>query len=239
MSEWKQKRFWTDSTVMTSEHGYSVLLDGRSVKTPAKTAFLVPTRALAEAVAKEWAAQEDTIDPRTMPYTRTANAAIDKVAAQHGEVADLLADYGDTDLLCYRAEHPDGLVDRQADLWDPALNWASDALGARLEPRSGLMHAPQPAGALAGLRARVHKLSNFELAAFHDLVSLTGSLVLGFAAMHDWKSPDEIWDISRLDERWQEEHWGLDEEAAEQAAIKRTAFHHAKRFYDACQPLSA
>ncbi len=228
MSEWKAKRFWTAAEVTESEGRFGIALDGRGVKTPAKRGLEVPTRALAQAIAAEWDAQDDVIDPRGMPFTRTANAAIDKVATQKAEVADLLAAYGDSDLLCYRAQAPEELVLRQAEQWDPFLDWADKALGARLQPRQGVMHAPQDPEALSVLGRRVHALDAFELAAFHDLVSLSGSLILGFAAAQEMQSPEAIWDISRLDEIWQSEQWGRDDEAEAMAARKREAFMHAK-----------
>ncbi|MDK3018701.1 ATP12 family chaperone protein [Pseudodonghicola flavimaris] len=232
MSEWKRKRFWDAATVEAAEDGFTVLLDGRAVKTPAKAALILPTARMAEAVAAEWAAQGEEIDPLAMPFTRSANAAIDKVRPQQAEVADMLADYGDSDLLCYRADAPRELADRQAELWDPALDWAATALGARLEPRAGIMHQPQAPKALARLRAQVHALDPFRLAAFHDLVSLTGSLVLGFAAAEGWRDAESIWQLSRLDELWQEEQWGRDDEAHATAEHKRRAFLHAKDFFD-------
>lgn len=232
MSDWKPKRFWKLATVAERDGSFAVELDGRPVRTPAKTLLTLPTRPMAEAVAAEWDAQEKEVDPRTMPFTRSANAAIDKVRVQHAEVADLLAAYGDSDLLCYRAVHPAELVTRQSQIWDPALDWACDTFGVRLITVNGLMHQPQPESVQAQLSARVHDLSDFQLAAFHDLVSLSGSLVLGFAAALDWRDPDEIWRISRLDELWQEEQWGPDEEAQALAELKRQAFLHAKRFFD-------
>ena len=232
MSDWKPKRFWASSAVVAVDDGYTVELDGRRVKTPAKAPLVLPTRAMAEAVAREWGAQEKEIDPATMPFTRSANAAIDKVTHQHAEVADMLADYGDSDLLCYRATHPRELAERQAAQWDPALDWAAETLGARLQAVAGVVHQPQPAEAVSRLRDMVHALDAFRLAAFHDLVSLSGSLILGFAAARNWRNPDEIWRISRLDESWQAEQWGDDEEAVQAAEIKRAAFLHAKQFYD-------
>ncbi|MGC3938318.1 ATP12 family chaperone protein [Roseobacter sp. EG26] len=238
MSEWKAKRFWTSAEAVEGEGGYAITLDTKPVKTPAKKALVVPTRRLAAAIAAEWDAQHEYVDPTTMPFTRTANAALDKVALQHAEVADMLADYGDSDLLCYRADQPAELVARQAEQWDPMLAWASTALGVTLEPRSGVMHQPQGSAALARLRAQVHALTDFELAAFHDLVSLSGSLILAFAAAQDVKTSKAIWDISRLDELWQAEQWGADEDAEAAAAIKQDAFEHAKVVFDLCQPES-
>ncbi|WP_298919215.1 ATP12 family protein [uncultured Roseobacter sp.] len=238
MSEWKAKRFWTSAEAVEGEGGYAITLDTKPVKTPAKKALVVPTRRLAAAIAAEWDAQQEYVDPTTMPFTRTANAALDKVALQHAEVADMLADYGDSDLLCYRADQPAELVARQAEQWDPMLAWASTVLGVTLEPRSGVMHQPQDSAALARLRAQVHALTDFELAAFHDLVSLSGSLILAFAAAQDVKTSKAIWDISRLDELWQAEQWGADEDAEAAAAIKQDAFEHAKVVFDLCQPES-
>ncbi|MVO18165.1 ATP12 family chaperone protein [Parasedimentitalea huanghaiensis] len=234
MSAWKQKRFWEQVQVIETAEGFTVELDGRAVKTPAKAGLFLPSRTMAEAIAVEWEAQEEAVNPNTMPCTRSANAAIDKVRIQHAEVADMLADYGDSDLLCYRAETPRELVSRQNDLWDPALDWAESALGVRLLKRQGLLHKRQEAEALQTLRAKVHALSAFQLAAFHDLVSMSGSLILGFAAAENWRSVGEIWTLSRLDELWQEEQWGPDDEAQAEAEIKRQAFLHAKRFYDFC-----
>lgn len=232
MSTWKQKRFWEQVTVNETDGQYSIELDGRAVKTPAKSGLVLPTRAMAEAIAEEWRAQEDAVKPQTMPCTRSANAALDKVRVQHAEVADMLAEYGDTDLLCYRADSPVELVQRQNERWNPALEWAASTLGARLQTRSGIQHQAQDSAAIQRLRDRVHALSAFQLAAFHDLVSMSGSLILGFAAAADWRSAAEIWTLSRLDEEWQEEQWGPDDEAQADVEIKRQAFIHAKRFYD-------
>ena len=235
MSEWKAKRFWKAASVVEVEGSFAIELDGRGVKTPAKQVMHVPTHAMASAIAQEWDAQVEIINPNTMPVTKTANAAIDKVTVQHAEVAQLLAAYGDSDLLCYRADAPEELVARQNEHWNPILDWAEDALGARLEPRTGVIHAPQNPLAVEALSRRTHALDAFELAAFHDLVSLSGSLVLGFAATMDARPADELWTISRLDELWQEEQWGEDEEATAMALIKRDAFLHAKRMFDLAQ----
>lgn len=237
MSEWKQKRFWTDAQASQTEAGWTVQLDGRNVKTPAKAALTLPTRALADAIAAEWQAQDDVVNPLSMPFTRSANAAIDKVAPQHGEVADMLAAYGDADLLCYRADSPEALVKRQAETWDPYLDWAAQTLNARLVPRVGVIHESQDGAALETLAKRVHAMTAFELAAFHDLVSLSGSLILGFAAAQDLHATPMIWAASRVDETWQQEQWGDDEEALEVAEIKKASFLHAKAFFDAVQTL--
>jgi len=234
MSEWKAKRFWKEAQVSDHEDGFAVLLDGRFIKTPAKRNLILPTRAMAQAVAVEWDAQEGEIKPATMPVTKTANAALDKVAIQHGEVADMLAAYGDSDLLCYRADAPEELIARQAEQWDPILDWAAETLGARLEPRTGVIHKPQNPPALEALGARTHALDAFRLAAFHDLVSLSGSLVLGFAAIEKLQKIETLWEISRLDEIWQIEQWGVDDDAEALTSLKKSSFLHAERMFTLC-----
>lgn len=231
MSEWRPKRFWSETAVIDADGGYAIALDGRPVRTPAKAPLVLPTRALAEAIAAEWDAQDAEVRPDTMPLTRTANSAIDKVSRQHEEVAALLAAYGETDLLCYRADQPEELVARQAEAWDPLLDWADDALGARLVPVAGVIPAAQDSAALDRLADRVRSLDAFRLAAFHDLVALSGSLVLAFAAISGFRDGEEIWALSRIDESWQTEQWGEDEDAAEHTALKKQAFLDALRFF--------
>lgn len=232
MSEWKAKRFWKEAQVVEAEGGFAVELDGRPVRTPLKSAMTLPSRAMAEAVAAEWDAQEGEIRPVSMPVTRAANAAIDKVTRQHREVAEMLAAYGDSDLLCYRADSPQELVERQAEAWDPLLDWADATFGARLIPVEGVMHAPQNPRALERLAAPVHAMDAFRLTAFHDLVGISGSLVIGLAAIHEVKDIGTLWRLSRIDETWQEEQWGIDEDARAQAAMKESDFYAAKRFHD-------
>lgn len=231
MTEWAPKRFWKTATTEAVEGGHAVALDGRAVRTPAKARLIVPTAALAAAIAAEWDAQDERIDPGTMPFTRMANSAIDKVRPQFADVAEMVAAYGDADLLCYRADAPEELVTRQAQAWDPLLDWAADQLGARLTPRTGIMHSAQDAQALAALSARVHGLGPFQLVAFHDLVALTGSLVIGFALAESHLSVARAWQVSRIDEQWQIEQWGEDEEAQEIAARKFADLQHAHRFF--------
>lgn len=230
MSEWAPKVFWTDADVAVQGTGFTVLLDGRPIRTPAKAQFCVPTRALAEAVAEEWGAQKDHIDPTIMPLTRMANAAIDKLTRGHAEVCDLLAAYGDSDLLCYRAESPIELVARQAERWDPILDWGAEKLGAQLDVRTGIMPKPQASENLSQLAAQVHALDPYELSAFHDFVVITGSLILGFAILHEHENAENAFKTSRIDESFQREHWGVDEEAIAQEAYKLTEIRTAERF---------
>ncbi|WP_068118486.1 ATP12 family chaperone protein [Tropicimonas marinistellae] len=232
MAEWKAKRFWKRADITECDGGWGVSLDGRPLRTPAKAVLLVPTRPLAREIAAEWDAQAEVIDPLSMPFTRSANAAIDKVAPQFAEVAGLIAAYGETDLCCYRAEGPDRLFVQQAEAWDPMLEWARSAIGAALVPTAGIVPVAQPAESLSRLRQRVEREDVFALTALHDLVSLTGSLVLGLAAIEGILPADEIWQMSRIDEAFQESQWGVDETAAAEAEIKRQAFLHAARFHE-------
>ena len=232
MSTWKSKRFWKEATASKTDGGFTVTLDGRAVKTPAKRALVMPSMALARAVAAEWDAQVEEVNPQTMPVTRASNAAIDKVAEQQTEVADLIAAYGDSDLLCYRADGPEGLIARQAEAWDPLLDWAADTFDARLTPIVGLMPQPQNPDALSKLSAQVHAMDAFTLTAFHDLVGLSGSLIIGFAALRGHGDIETLWQTSRIDELWQEEQWGEDEEAQKMSAAKRDQFFAAKAFHN-------
>ncbi len=232
MSDWKAKRFWKEASVDVVDGGFAVRLDGRGVKTPAKTALVVPTNAMAQAIAAEWDAQVEKIDPLTMPVTRSANAALDKVATQFDEVAEMIAAYGDSDLLCYRADGPEALVQRQSDRWDPLLDWAHETYGARLMVAQGVMHVAQSETALKALSDQVHQMDPFRLAGFHDLVGISGSLILGLAVTRGRLSPIEAWSLSRLDEDWQIEQWGPDDEATEVARKKESDFVSAANFYE-------
>jgi chaperone required for assembly of F1-ATPase len=231
MAEWKQKRFWTKATAAEAESGFEILLDERPLRTPMKAPLVVPTLSLAQTIATEWDAQVEVVKPLTMPFTRSANAAIDKVSHQHAEVAELVAEYGGSDLLCYRAAGPDSLVARQAKFWDPLLEWAEHGLGAPLFPVVGVMHVAQSDHSLSVLKHHVFAMTPFELIAFHDLVSLSGSLIIGLAATQNLMPTDTLWQISKVDETWQAEQWGIDEEAEELAETKRLAFIHAQTFF--------
>ncbi|SPJ24991.1 ATP12 family chaperone protein [Palleronia abyssalis] len=234
MADWASKRFWKSAGVEAHDSGVAVRLDTRPIRTPAGAPLVLPTEALAQAIAAEWDAQSEVVDPRTMPLTRAANSALDKVAPQHTAVAELLAEYGGTDLLCYRADRPRELVAKQSQLWDPLLDWADESFGGRLRVTQGVMPIAQDPDALARLAAPMHSMSSFHLAAFHDLVAMTGSLVLGYVATNGVRSPDEVWQLSRLDEEWQADEWGHDDEAEEVAALKRQAFLDACRFWALC-----
>lgn len=235
MSGWKAKRFWKAATAEACDGGFTVRLDGRAVKTPAKAAFVVPTLAMAQAAAAEWDAQHGAVKPDTMPVTRAVNSAIDKLSVQFDEVAGLLAAYGASDLLCYRATGPEGLVARQTAGWDAELDWAATALGAPLRTTAGIVHIDQPPESVTRLHALTAAHSNFELAAFHDLVAITGSLILALAVTRGRMSAEDAFGLSRIDEHWQAELWGVDDEAAALEASKRQALLEAAQFFALCR----
>ncbi|WP_372614942.1 ATP12 family chaperone protein [Aquicoccus sp.] len=234
MSEWKARRFWKEAIIAPEAEAseFGILLDGRPVRSPAKAPLVLPTEKLAQAVAAEWNAQGEVIDPQTMPFTRSANAAIDKVRAQHDEVAAMIAAYGDSDLLCYRAEAPEELVARQAAAWNPMLDWIKARHDIALSPVNGVMYEPQDLDSIVKIQGITKSMNAFELTGFHDLVGLSGSFVLGLAAAERVKPAQELWALSRVDETWQCEQWGRDLEAEEASAMKERAFSHAMRFFE-------
>ena len=226
------KRFWTEVHVAETPGGFGIRLDARTLRTPAKAELVVPTRALAEAIAAEWRAVEGEIRPEALPFTRAANVAVDRIAADPGPLVAHLAAYGETDLLCYRAEAPVGLQARQAAAWDPALAWAARDLGAPLAVTEGVAHRAQDPASLAALHAAVGAHDAFALTALSELVTLSGSLVLGLAVARGALGAPEAWAAARLDETWQEEQWGVDDEAAEMARIRENDFLRAARLLE-------
>ena len=236
MTGWARKRFWAEATVRPEGAGFGVALDARALRTPGKAVLSVPTEALARAIAAEWAAQEGELRPALMPMTRMANTAIDRVAVAMPEVVAEIAGYGGSDLLCYRAEGPAALVARQAQAWDPPLGWARARFGADLKVTRGIVPVAQPAEALARLRAAVAAHDAFGLVGLHDLVAITGSLILGLGVAEGWIGADAAFEAAHLDEGWQAELWGEDAEAAEARAARRAALGDAARFLAALSP---
>lgn len=224
MSGWKAKRFWTEAKAVAVDGGWQIELVGRLVRSPAKTPVIVPTQAVADAIAAEWNAQTGEVRPETMPVTRFANSALDKVMPQFDEVCDMLAAYGGSDLLCYRADAPQELQQRQAEAWDPILDWLHGATGVRLAVTKGVMPIAQASDGQVVLRGHVGRLTAFEIAAFHDLVTISGSLAIALAVSERHLAAEQAWLKSRVDEVWQEEQWGPDEEATEIADLKKQAF---------------
>lgn len=233
MSEWAPKRFWSSVEIEPESTGYAIRLDSRPVRTPAKAALVVPTEAMAARIAAEWDAQTDVIDPATMPWTRSANAALDKVAVQREEVKAHLSGYADTDLVLYRAAGPEALVARQREQWDPIIDWIATRFGVRLVQTEGVMPVSQSPEALSQLSGAMDAMNDFQITGFHDLVTLSGSFSLALAAIEKHRDPDAIWDLSCVDEGWQIEQWGEDDEAKAVAEIKKSAFLHAAEFFHA------
>jgi chaperone required for assembly of F1-ATPase len=220
-SEERLKRFWKTAGVEQVEGGWRVVLDGRSPKTPAHAPFVLPTEAAAQLVADEWEAQGEFIEPGTMPATRLAATAIDRVSITREPVADEVAAYAGSDALCYVAEHPAGLVAEQARAWGPWRDWAASELGVRLEVTEGIIHKAQDPAAIARVRALALEADDFALTGLATAVPLLGSAVLGLAVLRGALSGEEAFEISRLDEEYQERQWGVDEEAAQRTAARR------------------
>lgn len=228
---WAPKRFWKIAHVEREGDGFGVRLDTRPVRTPGKSPLVLPTEELAEMVRAEWDAQGETVNPASMPATRMANSAIEKVAPQKAAVLDHLIEYAGSDLLCYRAEGPEALLERQAAAWDPWLAWAEERHGVALVVTRGIMAVEQPAEGLARLRNAAAGFGPFSLAAFYDLVTLPGSYILGLAAVDAAAPPARLWEVSRTDDLWQIEQWGRDDEAEEANEFKRASFEHAELFF--------
>lgn len=218
------KRFWKDVSVKRDAAGWSIELDGRPVKTPARAPLSLPNEALAIAVASEWSAVGDTIDPRGMPLTGLANAAIDRVAADKPTFANGLARYAETDLLCYRAQAPDALVKLQQDAWDPLLAWARRRYDVDFAITDGLMHVAQPAATVEQLSHAVAALDAFQLAGLSPIVTIGGSLIAALAVFERAIVPFDAWDAVSIDERWQSEQWGADDEAQAALDLRRHDF---------------
>jgi chaperone required for assembly of F1-ATPase len=224
------KRFWKDVAVEAEGDGWAIRLDGRPVKTPARADLRVPTIALAEAIADEWRGVEDKIDPRAMPLTGLANAAIDRVAPDRQAFADGLARYAEADLACYRAEGPRELASRQERQWDALLGWARRRYDVDFATTCGLMHVAQPSATLEQLRHAVAALDAFRLAGLSPLVTIGGSLVAALAVEERAITPDEAWAAVSIDEQWQLEQWGADPEAEAALENRRRDFFAAARF---------
>ena len=212
------KRFWKQVAVDAER---VVRLDDRPVRTPGRAPLALPTPALAEAVANEWRAVGETIDPRAMPLTGLSNAAIDRIAPAHADFAAGLARYGETDLLCYRADLPEPLVARQAAAWDPLLDWARRRYDVHFALATGVMHVPQPPATLARLAEAVASRDAFALAGLSPLVTVSGTLVGALALAERAIDADALWHAATVDEAWQAEQWGEDALATEAAAARR------------------
>jgi chaperone required for assembly of F1-ATPase len=221
------KRFWKDVSV---DRESGVRLDARPVRTPGRAPLALPTAALAEAVASEWRAVGETIDPRAMPLTGLANAAIDRVIPDVPAFAAGLATYAESDLLYYRAEAPAELAAREAAAWDPLLDWARDRYDVHFERVCGVMHQPQPPATIARLAEAIASRSPFTLVAMQPIVTIGGSVVGALALVEGAIDADTLWAAVTIDETWQTEQWGADALAAEAQAARRRDFDAAVRF---------
>ena len=224
------KRFYKATSAELTEAGYEVRLDGRSVRTPARAPLAVPTQALAEAIAAEWDGQGEQIDPSSMPLTGLANAAIDRIAPEREAFAAGLARYGESDLVCYRAETPVSLVERQAGAWDPLVAWAGERFGIACEVVTGVMHRPQPDATVSTLAAAIAGRSPFALAGLSHLVTVSGSLILALALAEGAVDLETAWSAASLDETFQLEQWGEDAEASKALDARRRDFDAGYRF---------
>jgi len=231
------KRFWKDVAIVPADGGgFGITLDARPVRTPARAALLLPTRALADAVAAEWAAQGEEVDPRSMPMTGLSNAAIDRVLPDPALFVNQIAAYAETDLLCYRADAPATLIARQAAAWDPLLAWARTRYDIALRVTAGIVHVAQPPETLTRLRAAVAAHDAHALAALSPLVTIGGSLIAALALAEQAIDPDAAFDVTHLDELWQVERWGEDALATEARTLRKADFLAAARFLDLIRP---
>ena len=219
----RRKRFYTSAGVVEAAGGFSVTLDGKPIKTPAGRLVIVPARAIAEMAAGEWNAQGDIIDPVSMPATRFANSVVQGVIDKADAVADDVAKYLGSDLLFYRAGHPEALVAREAAHWDPILFWAADSLGAHFMLSEGIVHVRQPDEAIAAARAALPS-DPWAIAALHVITTLTGSALLALELFHGAISEEKAWAAAHVDEDWNAEKWGVDEEVATRRAARLVDF---------------
>lgn len=214
-----RRRFYDKATVAEGQEGYAVLLDGKPVRTPARRLLTAPAPGLAEALAAEWEAQKELVDPAVMPLTRLANSIIDGVAQAPLPVAEEIAQYLGSDLLFYRAEGPQGLLERQARQWDPVLAWAREVLGAHFVLAAGVMFVEQPEEALVATKAAI-PADAWRLGAVSSITTLTGSALLALAMLRGRLSAEAAWAAAHVDEDWNMEFWGRDERALERRAYR-------------------
>ena len=222
----QRKRFYAHAGAVESPDGFAITLDGRPVRTPSGRALVAPTRGIADAIVAEWDAQQELINPLTMPVTRFANSVVDAVVDRVGAVAADIARYFESDLLFYRAGHPEALVAREAAHWDPVLFWAADVLGAHFILAEGIVHVRQPDQAIAAARAALPD-DPWSVAALHLITTSTGSALLALALLRGVLDPDQVWTAAHVDEDWNIEQWGVDEEVAARRAARLVDFRAA------------
>jgi chaperone required for assembly of F1-ATPase len=222
------KRFYSEVALCETAAGFAISLDGRELKTPGGRPFRATARAVAETAVAEWAAQNATIDPASMPMTRLINAAIDHVAARQADVSADILRYARSDLICYRADGPAALAERQARHWDPVLDWAVQRFGNRFAIGSGIIYISQPEEAVSAIaRALGETCEPLRLAALHVATTLTGSCLLALALRERFLDSDAAWTAANLDEDFQMEAWGRDDEAVARREARRRDFNAA------------
>ena len=226
------KRFWKQANAVERDGGWGVELDGKPLRTPARDPLIVPTKALAEAIAAEWNGVEGKIDPGALPLTGLANAAVDRVAPDKEAFAQGIARFAEADLACYRAEGPSALVERQAELWDPLLGWGRRRFDVDFRTATGILHVDQPAATIDRLSHAVAALDPFRLAGLAPLVTIGGSLLAALGVLEGAFTPDQAWEAVTIDERWQLEQWGSDAEAEAALENRRRDFMAAARFLE-------
>jgi chaperone required for assembly of F1-ATPase len=231
----RRKRFYTRAGVAETPDGFAITLDDKTVRTPSGRALVAPNREIADATSAEWEAQKEDIDPLTMPLTRFANSVVDAVVDRVEAVADDIAKYLGSDLLFYRAGHPEALVTREAAQWDPVLFWAADTLGAHFILAEGIVHVRQPDSAIAAARAAL-PADPWSIAALHVVTTLTGSALLALALNHGVLTPDQVWSAAHVDEDWNIEQWGVDEEVAARRAARLIDFKAAASILKSLNP---
>jgi len=225
-------RFYRDVLVLSGVRGYSIVLDGKPLNTPAGSEFELPTKALAEAIAQEWRDQDGKVRVETMILTKLANTAIDRVAGNRPLAVEQILAFGRTDVVCYRADGPAELVQRQASAWDPLVEWLRRRYRAKLQTISGLTHIAQKDSALRALEAAVAGRDNLVLAGLHAAATLCGSLTIALALIDGQLDADEAMAASQVDEDYQAERWGMDPEMAAKSAVKGRELIEITRFIE-------
>jgi len=224
------KRFYKQVSVTGQADGYVINLDERIVKTPGKKDAVAPTLALAEAIKAEWETQEEEIDPKTMPMTRYLNTALERVGTQRPTLIDELVKYGGSDMVCYRSDDPEELVSRQQDIWGPLLTWLSKTHDIHLAVTSGIIHVEQDEAELEKLDNLISGFDDFQLSAFHNMTTLTGSVTIALNLISDSITVEQAWEAAILDEAFQAERWGWDYEAEKRNDLMKQDLEDAVRF---------
>jgi len=232
----QRKRFYAKADAVEAEGGYAITLDGKPIRTPSGRVITAPSRDIAQAIAAEWEAQQETINPLTMPLTRFANSVVEAVTDRVEIVAADIAKYLTSDLLFYRAGHPEALVARETAHWDPVVFWAADSLGAHFILAQGIVHVRQPDTAIEAASAALPS-DPWSIAAMHVVTTLTGSALLALALFHGVREADQVWAAAHVEEDFNIEQWGVDEEAAARRAARLVDFQAATHILRALKPV--